>query len=174
MSFDWKSVVSKAAPGVATLLGGPFAGMATTALCEVFGIDAQSPDVDAQIAKAVKSMTPDQVIQMKKVDNELTAKLKEADVDLFKEEVSDKKSARDAHKDSWVPAVLTFMLVALCGVLVYFICKAAIPTENKVMFGTIVGYLFGELKQATQYWFGSTFGSQKKTTMMGAQITGAK
>lgn len=174
MIFDWKALIGKAAPGIATLLGGPFAGVAVTALCGVFDIDAQAADVESQLANAIKAMTPDQVIQMKKVDNELTAKFKEADVEIFTEEVSDRKSARDAHKDSWVPAALTLLLVILCGILVYFVCKASIPEENKVVMGTIVGYSFGQLNQATQYWFGSTFGSQKKTDMMSNQIQSLK
>lgn len=172
MSFDWKKTVGKVAPGIATLLGGPLAGMATTALCEMFGIDSKASNAEAQLEQAVKSMTPEQAIQMRKIDNDLTIKLKEAEVDIFRSEVSDKQSARGAHKDSFMPAILTVALAALAMTLVYFVMTSSMANVDKTLVGTVIGYVFSELKQATQYWFGSSFGSQKKTEALSKNFSG--
>jgi len=172
MSFDWKKTLGTVAPGIATMLGGPLAGTATNALMSFFGIDAGAVDVDDQIQQAVQAMTPAQMIELKRVENELLVQLKKADIDIFSAEVSDRVSAREQHKISWTPSILTYLLILCAGIIVYFVMTNSlegVQNADKGLVGTVIGYVFSELKQATGYWLGSSFGSsQKNYTIQGA------
>ena len=172
MSFDWKKTIGSVAPGIATMLGGPLAGMATSSLCKMFGIDATATDVEAQLATAVQKMTPEQAVEMKKVENNLIIELKKADVDIFKSEVDDKKSARKEHKDSYTPAILTYILVGGAIMLAYFVVTSSFAGMDKTLVGAVVGYVFSEVKQATSFWLGSSFGSQQKNAIMSDKLIG--
>lgn len=163
MSFDWKGTIGKVAPGIATMLGGPLAGMATNALCDMFGIKSDAPDAEAQIERAVRDMTPDQAIKMREVENNLKIQLKKIDVDIFEAEVSDRKSARVSHAKAYTPSVLTYLLVVCAGIIVYFVFTSGFDGVDKTLVGTVIGYVFSELKQATSFWLGSSFGSREKT-----------
>jgi len=165
MSFDWKKTLGTVAPGIATMLGGPLAGTATNALISFFGIDAGSADVETQIQQAVQAMTPAQMIELKKVENDLIVQLKKADIEIFKTETANQASAREQHKTSWTPAILTYLLVLCAGIIVYFVMTNSlglVQNADKGLVGTVVGYVFSELKQATGYWLGSSFGSSQK------------
>lgn len=162
MSFDWKKTLGTVAPGIATMLGGPLAGTATNALLSFFGLDPKAPDIDEQLKQAVQAMTPAQMIELKKVENDLIIQLKKADIDIFKAEVTDRTSAREQNKNSITPSVLTYLLVVCAGTIVYFVMTSDMQGVDKTLIGTVIGYVFSELKQATGYWLGSSFGSSQK------------
>jgi hypothetical protein len=50
MLFDWKSVVGTVAPGIATALGGPLAGMAVSTLAKALGVEATEEAVANVVA----------------------------------------------------------------------------------------------------------------------------
>jgi len=172
MSFDWKGTIGKVAPGIATMLGGPLAGMATNALCEMFDIEPTRTDVDTQLADAVAKMTPEQAIKMREVENNLKVQLKKIDVDIFEAEVSDRKSAREQHKNARTPSILTYLIVICAGIIVYCVFTDTMPaTADKTLVGAVIGYIFSELKQATGFWLGSSFGSRDRTDKLVNGIT---
>jgi hypothetical protein len=166
MDFDWKKTLSTIAPGLATMLGGPLAGTATTALISFFGLDTKAPNIETQIQDAIQAMTPAQMIELKKVENELIIELKKADIDVFKAEVEDRSSARTSHKDNLTPAILTYLLIICAGSIIYFVFTSQMDGIDKTLVGAVVGYVFGELKQATGYWLGSSFGSSQKNAVI--------
>ena len=170
MSFDWKKAVGTVAPGVANMLGGPLAGMATNALLDMFGIDPGSPAAKDQLQTAVANMTPADAIRMKEIEANLKIELKKVGVDIFKTEVKDRKSARTVHKDSVTPAVLTYLLAACAGVIVFFVFTTNLQGVDKTLVGTVIGYIFSELKQATGFWLGSSFGGRQRSQNMSDEI----
>ncbi|WP_285907673.1 hypothetical protein [Pseudodesulfovibrio pelocollis] len=172
MGFDWKGMLGKIVPGVAGMLGGPLASMAMSTLCGFFGIEPEAEDAEAQLASAVKLMTPEQVIALKQVEADLAVKLKKADVDIFQAEVKDRDSARKHHKGSMFPSLLTAGLFGLAAMLVWLVMTSSLESVDKTLLGTVIGYVFSELKQATSYWLGSSKGSQDKTEAMADSMRG--
>lgn len=87
---------------------------------------------------------------------------------MFQAEVDDRKSAREREasvKDK-MPAVLAILAV-LSGILVsYLIITGKAPSlKDPVtagMTGTLVGYIFAEVKAVYNYYFGSSVGSKDK------------
>lgn len=69
MSFDLKSFLETAAPSLATMLAGPEAGVALTALEKVTGLTPGSGQ-DAVATAISNGLTPDQVVELKKADLE--------------------------------------------------------------------------------------------------------
>lgn len=62
------------APESATLIGGPFAGVVVSGLEKIFGISNSTPD---QLTNALQNVTPDQVIQIQKMNNDLKIQLQQ-------------------------------------------------------------------------------------------------
>ena len=87
--MDWKKTLSTVAPGLATMLGGPLAGMATTALMRYFGIESTGDPAQDEtlLAQKVVGMTPADAIELKKIEANLAVELKKADIDIYKIEV---------------------------------------------------------------------------------------
>jgi len=167
--MNWKKTIGAIAPVIGTALGGPFGGLAGTVLGKVLGVD--DPTDDAALGDAVKQAMadPDLVIKLKTAEIEFKAKLKELGVRESEIYAEDRASARDMQKanKSVVPGTLTFLLVAIAGVLVYFVMTSDMTNVDKTLVGTVIGYVFSELKQATSFWFGSSKGSQDKNVFIG-------
>ena len=84
MSTDLKSLVSTIAPTLATMLGGPLAGTAVTALEGAFGLQAGAgPEA---ITQAVQSgaMTPEVVAAMRAADQKHAEAMAQQGIDLEK------------------------------------------------------------------------------------------
>ncbi len=171
--MDWKDVAKmagKIAPGICAAVGGPagaVAGMGVKALCGYLGVDDKAETAVDLAATAIQAMTPEQAVELQKGDKQFIKDMATLGVDVFRLEVEDKKSARTAHKDSIVPGLLTLGFFAMAGVIIYFVATGEAVTANKVLWGTVVGYVFSELKQASGYWLGSSMSSKEKTALLG-------
>jgi hypothetical protein len=178
MKFDFKAIASKIAdlaPGLGAAIGGPggaAVGLGVKTLAKFFGIDPAAENAEVQIQEALDKMTPEQAIELKKIDKQFIVDMKKLDIDVFKLEVEDRNSARDMHKvtKSWVPAALTFCFFFLAAFITYGVFVNLFPEADRQLVGIVIGYVFSELKQATSFWLGSSKGSQDKTLQMGANF----
>jgi hypothetical protein len=146
------SVLSMVAPGIATALGGPAAGLGVQALEAAFGL---SPTGDKTAAlQAVTAATPDQIIALKKVDNDFQARMKELDIDIFKTEVDDRKDSRAravAMKD-WTPSLIGLVIIAVWAGMNYFLLSSpVVPAVGGEVLGRVLGTLDAAL-MAFLYW----------------------
>src|SRR5690348_6272301 len=83
MNFNLKAALGSIAPTLATMLGGPLAGTAVTALEGALGL-APGAGTD-EVTKVVSAgMTPDTIAAVRKADQEHQEKLKQLDVDVLK------------------------------------------------------------------------------------------
>lgn len=186
MSFDLAKALGSIAPTLATMLGGPLAGTAVTALESAFGLSPGSGQ-DA-ITKVVQAgnMTPEIMAAVRAQDQKHAEIVGQQGLDLAKLnadhaaalaelEVKDRDGARQrevAVKDA-TPGRLAYIMVlgffALSGALVWLLVldpdKAAkVPQPAWLLIGTIMGYLSAEAKAAAAYYFGGskdTEGAQK-------------
>lgn len=176
MDFDWKGMVKTIAPGIATALGGPLAGNAVKYLEDaVLGPDQPRGD-DKVLAAALQAATPEQLLALKKADQDFTLNMQKIGVDLEKLDADDRDSARKreiAVKD-WIPGVLAVGITFGVFYTVYYVTHFPIPPDNKDM---VVG-LLEMMKTAWAigvigYYFGSSHG-QTRTTELLAQAPPVK
>ena len=68
-----KNIVGAVAPTLGTALGGPMGGMAANMIADVLGV----PNNPKAIEKAIQDATPEQMLELKKVEQEFELKMKE-------------------------------------------------------------------------------------------------
>ena len=163
MDTSWLKAV---APTVATVLGGPLAGLAVEAIGSAFGWeDATKEKVEAALTGG--QLSGDQLLQLKQAELALIAKEKELGFQFAELEIRDRDSARNREaqvKDN-TNKVLAYTIigsfVALVGSTLLGYAKV-----DSVLAGTLVGYLSAKAEQVLSYYFGSTKGSSEKTALL--------
>jgi K+-sensing histidine kinase KdpD len=162
--MNWKSIVGTVAPTIATALGGPMAGAAVKFLGDQFLGDENASE--KKVAEFVQSATPDQLLHLKKADQEFAIKMEELGVDVFKLEVEDKKDARRNHKDSKMPAIMTVVLTLLIAAILWALFYVPVPDGAKEVLFFILGIVTKEWANSLHYWYGTTKGSADKNLLI--------
>lgn len=168
--MDFTKIIGAIAPTLATAIGGPIGGMAYKAIAEVFGLpDGASKD---DMAKAINNATPDQLLALKKADNDFSVRMRELDIDLEKIAASDRDSARrrEAQVRDWMPRVLAFVVVAGFMATVFLVLLGYVDGMKDPLMattvGTLIGFVSAKCEQVVAYYFGSSSSSQQKTQML--------
>ena len=150
--MDWKKILGTVAPGLATALGGPLAGLAVQAIGSAFGIESPTPD---SVEAAVRNATPEQLLVLKKADQDFKVNMRKLDVDLERIAAQDRGSARQSYsttKDRMVPT----LAMVIVGVLFFKV------TVDAALAGALIGYLSAKAEQVVAFYFGSSAGSKGK------------
>ncbi len=166
--FDWKGVLGSVAPGLATVLGGPFAGMAVAAIGKALGIDAPTQQ-KIQDALTTGQLNGDQLLALKKAELELQQHLKDNEITLDQLVVNDRDSARKREEvvKDWTPRVLAFLVVLLTILGEGFIMLRGMPPGvDPVVVGRVLGTLDSALMLVLSYYFGSSVDSFRKTELL--------
>lgn len=168
---DWKDVIATVAPGLATVLGGPFAGAAVKVIADkVLGRpDASEADVAAALASG--SLNGDQIVALKAAENSLAvemAKVEQARVDAG---IEDTKSARQQTVDlakagssiAWGAPVVSTLIVVGYFFCIYrlFVVQADLPANAFQLLNVMFGALSLAFGQVCNYWLGSSAGSKR-------------
>jgi membrane-bound ClpP family serine protease len=170
MTFNWMALLSSVAPSIATALGGPLAGLGTKALIGALGLADDAKESD--IAAAMASATPDQLLALKKADQDFAVKMRELDIDLEKVNAADRDSARTMQTQtrSYVPAVLAILVtLGFFGALAYMLGHG-MPKDaagNEAML-IMLGSLGTAWMGVISFYFGSSMGSAKKDEVLAA------
>jgi len=157
--MDW---LNQIAPGIATALGGPLAGLAVTAISKALGIDEK----DVQSTIETNKLSADQLISLKQAEIELQAKAQELGLNFEKLATDDRKSAREMQiaNKSIIPAVLAI------GVTVgFFAILIGLMTDNVTKSDALL-LMLGSLGTAwtaiVSFYFGSSAHSEKQSEML--------
>jgi len=182
MGFNFLTAIKNIAPIIVGTFGTPLAGVAVKALCDFIPDEPKAAVQQAQgtggtdgaISKLGElfqqgAISIAQVKQAEDAHREKMAELGYKSVsDLAAIAAQDTASARAreiALKDK-TPAVLA--AVAVSGaVLISLAIVSGKDTATAALAGTIVGYIFGELKLVFSYYFGSSADSKAKTQIIG-------
>lgn len=167
------SFLKAVVPTIASALGGPLAGVAAGFIADKFGVsDKTIANVSDVIQKATQS--PETLLELKRIDAELSKYFAALDVDIFKLEVADRADARNREiqlKDI-IPKLLAVVIITgFFSVLAWIIVKG-LPPENENAFMFLLGSLATMTQSVMSYYFGSTKGSADKTAVMAATVTG--
>ena len=152
-----KSVVGAVAPTLGTALGGPMGGMAGNMISEVLGC-ANNPKA---IETAIQNATPEQMMELKKVEKDFELKMKELEVDVFKLETQDKQHARGLFSKDWTARIIG--LVTIGGFLGYIFLVTLQPPEqnSEALINLVLGYLGGLASAIISFYFGASHSPEK-------------
>jgi len=147
-----KNIVGAVAPTLGTALGGPMGGMAANMIAEVLGV----PNNPKSIEKAMAEATPEQMLELKKVEQDFEVKMKELEVDVFKLETEDVQDARGKFSKDWTARIMGIATVG--GFLGYiFLITIQPPEQNsEALVNLVLGYLGGLASAIISFYFGAS------------------
>lgn len=157
-----KNVLGAVAPVLGTALGGPLGGTAAAAIADALGLGESA--TDDEIKQIITRATPDQMMALKKADQEFAVHMRELDIDLERISQSDRDSARKREievKDR-MPMILGIgVTIGFFGVLGYML-GWGLPHEGGEALLVMLGSLGTAWSGIIAYYFGSSVGSRLK------------
>lgn len=161
--MSWSSIkdkVSKIAPIAGTLLGGP-SGAAVGALIAKVLDTPPTPDAVSEALDNSKNALL--LEQWEPINRERLLELHNETLSL---ELKDIANARETHKDSPVPAVITYGLTGLIVLIVIALFFVAIPIQNQDVAYILIGQVITLWGAAVTYWVGTSRSSHDKTKLL--------
>lgn len=166
MSGDWRKIIGAVAPGIATALGGPLAGVATQALSAA--LLGKGDGTEQEISAAILTGGTDALAAIKKADAGLTVRMRELDIDLERVHQADRASARDrqARTGDWTPSVLAAAITVGFFSVLWELMHGAIPETGRDALLVMLGSLGTAWASVVAYYYGSSTGSARKTALL--------
>lgn len=164
-------ILATLAPTAASMLGGPFAGMATAGLLKALDLTPDTSHDD--LMRAVVGATPEQLLKLKELDNQLILDMRKLDVDLEKISAEDRDSARkrEIATGDWTPRIIAALIIGAWGVINYYIFSGHIlPPEMMNIAMRSMGTLDAALGLILGYYFGSSAGSKAKNDQIAMMV----
>lgn len=168
------NLVRTVAPSIASAVGGPLAGMAVRTISEVL---LGKPDgTEAELEEAASKATPEQLLALKKAEQEFTVRMRELDIDLERIGNSDRDSARsrEVQTKDWMPRVLAFVVVGGFMLTVFLVLMGYVEGMKDPLMattvGTLIGFVSAKCEQVVAYYFGSSAGSKAKDEAMSHMV----
>lgn len=173
MTAKWKQILAGVAPTLATMLGGPLAGVAANiAGKHLLGEEGTTAE---QIKEAVIGVTsPEMLLKLKEIESELTKFLAQNNIDLEKVHADDRASARSmqiATKSKAPHYLAAVVVVGFFGIL-SALMFVDVPGPAIAPLNIMLGALAGGLVQVLNFYFGSSVGSKDKTQVIHAMARG--
>lgn len=165
MGINWKSIVRTVAPGIATALGGPLAGMATRVIGGA--LLGKEDAAEEDIIKAVMLASPGDLLKLKEAEMTFQLEMERLKIDIMEIDAGDRDSAR--KREMAVGSVTTNLLAGMIVAGAFAVGASVLFGWSEVdsaLAGAVLGYAFGEMKQVTTYYFGSSAGSKMKTAIL--------
>ena len=153
-----KNIIGAVAPTLGSAMGGPLGGMAMGKIAEVLGVSNDQKSVQ----QAIQNATPEQMMEIKKAEQEFEAQMKKLDVDVFKLETQDKQNARSMFSKDWTARIIGIAVIG--GFLGYiFLVTLQQPEQNsEALINLVLGYLGGLASAIISFYFGASNTSDKK------------
>lgn len=173
--MDWspvKQVLAKVAPAVGAALGGPLGGAAGAVIASALGMDAEQAKEPAAVSAAIAGATPDQLLALRKADQDFQAKMAELGfkntADLEQIAANDRADARkrEATIHDRTPQALALVVTLGFFGLLAFMCLNTVPKASETLLNIMVGSLGSAWISIIAYYFGSSSGSERKTALL--------
>lgn len=167
MSFDWKKTLAAVAPGLATALGGPLAGIATQALSNAL---LNKPDgSEDEIVAAMATGGMDALTKIREAESNFKVRMRELDIDLERVHQADRASAREREAktgDTWTPRLLAFFVTfGFFGVLGFLLIWGK-PESGGDALLVMLGSLGTGWAAVMSYYYGSSSSSVQKNDLL--------
>ena len=127
-------------------------GMAANMIADVLGVPNNAKSIEKGLAEA----TPEQMLKLKKAEQEFEVQMKELDVDVFKLEVEDTQDARKNFSKDWTARIMGVATVG--GFLAYIFLVTLQPPEqnSEALINLVLGYLGGLASAVISFYFGAS------------------
>lgn len=161
-----KKAVAKTAPKIAEQLGGPLAGAAVSAIARaIFGKEAANEE---EIEVALGNATPEQLIALKRADNEFRIAIRNAALEESRVDAGDRASARERQQKmrDWTPSVLGAFIIAGFFATLGIMVARKLPPGAETEFSIMLGALATMTAAVVNYFFGSSASSREKTMLL--------
>ncbi len=174
---DLETAIGKAAPILGTLLGGPAGGAVGALISSSLGI-ANTPDAlnnaiaaDPALAEKLQEIQINSKVQLQQLQVTAAQNQLVAATAQYQAEAADRDSARKLaaqQPKDWIrPAIAILLTVGVISltVLIFggFAESQLVNPTSAAIIGTLLGYLFNELKQVYAFYFGMTKDSSTQT-----------
>jgi len=158
-----KNIIGAIAPTAATILGGPLAGLATQKLVNALGLP---PDASpTEIGAAVQAATPEQLVELKKIDAALETELKKLDIDLYTLQAADTADARQREvtlKDHTPKILASLVFLLYVSINLFIFTGGDLHESMRDIALRSLGTLDAAVGLILSYYFGSSLGSFNK------------
>lgn len=164
--MDWKSIVSTVAPGIATALGGPMAGVAVRGIAgALLGNEDASEE---EISEAVLLASPEQLAKLKEAELTFQTQMRELDIDLERIHASDRNSARQRQIQTGdrMPAFIALSVLAGFFGILSVMAFTDPPQGSEASLNVMLGALGSLVVAIGNYYFGSSAGSSSKNALI--------
>ncbi len=164
--MDWREIIGTVAPGLATALGGPMAGVAVRGIASALlgAEDVTASDVE----EAVLQASPADLRKLKQAELVFRQQMKELEIDLEALHATDRGSARQRQIETGdqMPAFIAFAALAgFFGILIAMIF-VDLPTGSEAPLNVMLGALGSLVVAIGNYYFGSSAGSSAKNQLI--------
>lgn len=164
---DWKKLAAAVAPGIATALGGPLAGVAVSAISDK--LLGKSDGTESEIATALATGGTDALTKLKEAEQAFQVRMRELDIDLERVHQADRDGARQREAgtgDTLTPRLLAMGITCgFFGVLGWLLTQGKPETGGDALL-VMLGALGGAWASVVAYYFGSSSGSAAKTRIL--------
>lgn len=162
-TMNWSDLGKKVAD-FAPLLGsalGPVGAGVGALISSEFGTENTPDAINSFIAG-----NPEAQVKLREIELAHKSQLQKIKLETLQAELSDKANARQTHRQSKMPAYLSFGLTILIGTLVFLLFYVDVPEGSREVLFMLLGVVVKEWGSAMQFWFGTTRSSADKTRLM--------
>jgi len=152
MKDKLKSLLSAFAPTLGAAVCGPLGGQVGQILSKILGV----PNNPRSLEDAMNNLTAEQMVELKKAEQDFKVQMKELEVDVFELEVDDKQDARKKFKKDWTPRILgTITLTGFFGYIFLVTLQPPDSTSDTIV-SLVLGYLGGLASAVISFYFGAS------------------
>ena len=174
--MDWKDIagtISKAAPILGTIIGGPAAGGAVKTVVKLIagalGVEETPEAIEAEI-----KANPEAYVKLKEIESNHEVELQKLVIEQERLRLADVASARSREVEVTKATgkrdinlyILGWTVVAGFFGLIALLCFKALPEDSNGVIFMLFGSLSTGFGQVLSYFFGSSKSSAEKTTLM--------
>ena len=167
--MDWKSIVGTVAPWLGAALGGPLGSAAVTIIADSLGL---SDRTESAIKIALGAATPEQMMSIKTADQDFAIQMQalgfanERDMEALAAGDRDSARKREMIVQDGTTRYLAYALTfGFFGVLVFIMLGDVAEGMREVLY-IMLGALGASWQSCINYYFGSSSGSQTKTSLL--------
>lgn len=143
------------------------------ALAKVLGVEDSRAGDDTALAAAVQGATPDQLILLKRADQDFALQMQKLGFDSIREleaiAAGDRVDARarEIKTGDWTPKALGIGITLGFFGLLGYLMRHEPPAGSRDILNIMLGSLGSAWIGVTTYYFGSSAGSDRKTEILG-------
>ena len=149
------SLLKSLAPTIASAAGGPLSGMAVKMAASKLGLPENTT---ANEIEDLIEREPEKAVLVKQADQDFKNRIREMEIDLesFKTEVEDRKSARQSFGTDWTPKVFSIICLLLYGSYVMVVTLFEHSQQSETVISLVLGQLSGILSTVAAFFYGSS------------------